>query len=306
MPRLGRGGLHLPVACVRPARLRGQRRPRPPRAAGGRGRRRRRATAPSCSARRSSECAAGRDRGAMRDAPLRAHRAVRSPGDGPHGLGPARDGRSTGSSRAARRAASRARRADGVVRPLLTHLARGDRGVLPRHTASTVRTDATNHGTKRGLIRERLLPLLEELDPRARANLLALAAERPRLPRALEASLVELLLVARGHAHRRPRRRRARRARVRHPAARGDGHMGAVAARERPAGPRRPRAAAGGPSRRAGRVRCRICSWTRRCRGPSATTGRSSRPRTTRSSPSRASPRRPGGRARCASPGRSA
>ena len=55
------------------------------------------------------------------------------------------------------------------------------------------RVDATNADTKRGLIRERLLPLLEELDPRARANLLALASERPRLPRALEASLVELL-----------------------------------------------------------------------------------------------------------------
>ena len=55
------------------------------------------------------------------------------------------------------------------------------------------RVDTTNADTKRGLIRERLLPLLEELDPRARANLLALASERPRLPRALEASLVELL-----------------------------------------------------------------------------------------------------------------
>jgi tRNA(Ile)-lysidine synthetase-like protein len=55
------------------------------------------------------------------------------------------------------------------------------------------RTDSTNPSTKRGLVRERILPLLEELDPRARQSLLALGAERPRLPRRLEASLVELL-----------------------------------------------------------------------------------------------------------------
>jgi tRNA(Ile)-lysidine synthetase-like protein len=53
--------------------------------------------------------------------------------------------------------------------------------------------DSTNPSTKRGLVRERLLPLLEELDPRARQSLLALGEERPRLPRRLEASLVELV-----------------------------------------------------------------------------------------------------------------
>src|SRR5262249_40186176 len=48
--------------------------------------------------------------------------------------------------------------------------------------------------TKRGLIRTRILPLLEELDPRARDNLLALAAEEPpRLPRTLERTLQRLL-----------------------------------------------------------------------------------------------------------------
>src|SRR5581483_10769072 len=47
---------------------------------------------------------------------------------------------------------------------------------------------------KRGLIRTRILPLLEELDPRARRNLLALAADdAPRLPRQLERTLQELL-----------------------------------------------------------------------------------------------------------------
>jgi tRNA(Ile)-lysidine synthetase-like protein len=43
------------------------------------------------------------------------------------------------------------------------------------------------------LIRNEILPLLEQLDPRARASLLALADERPRLPRTLERTLAELL-----------------------------------------------------------------------------------------------------------------
>lgn len=86
----------------------------------------------------------------------------------------------------------RVRRADGVVRPLLT-LWREDTEEYCRAQGLAWRTDSSNVGTKRGLIRERLLPLLEELDPRARGSLLALGDERPRLPRRLEASLVELL-----------------------------------------------------------------------------------------------------------------
>ena len=86
----------------------------------------------------------------------------------------------------------RVRRADGVVRPLLT-VWRAETEAYCRAHGLVWRTDSTNPSTKRGLIRERLLPLIEELDPRARANLLALGEERPRLPRRLEASLVELL-----------------------------------------------------------------------------------------------------------------
>jgi tRNA(Ile)-lysidine synthetase-like protein len=86
----------------------------------------------------------------------------------------------------------RPRRSDGVVRPLLP-LWREETEAYCRERGLPWRSDTTNPATKRGLIRDRLLPLLEELDPRARANLLALAGERPRLPRALEASLVELL-----------------------------------------------------------------------------------------------------------------
>jgi tRNA(Ile)-lysidine synthase len=86
----------------------------------------------------------------------------------------------------------RARRDDGVVRPLLP-LWREETEAYCRARGLPWRVDASNAGTKRGLIRERILPLLEELDPRARASLLALAADAPRLPRRLEASLVELL-----------------------------------------------------------------------------------------------------------------
>ena len=88
--------------------------------------------------------------------------------------------------------AIRIRRSDGVVRPLLT-LWREETEEYCRHHGLAWRTDSSNASTKRGLIRERILPLLEELDPRARQSLLALASERPRLPRRLEASLVELL-----------------------------------------------------------------------------------------------------------------
>ncbi len=86
----------------------------------------------------------------------------------------------------------KAKREDGVVRPLLgvwreeTRAYCDERG-LP------YREDTSNPDTKRGLIRNEILPLLEQLDPRARASLLSLADERPRLPRTLERTLAELL-----------------------------------------------------------------------------------------------------------------
>ncbi|MFN0153873.1 MAG: tRNA lysidine(34) synthetase TilS [Gaiella sp.] len=86
----------------------------------------------------------------------------------------------------------RVRRADGVVRPLL-HVWRTETEAYCERHRLPVRTDETNPETMRGRIRSQLLPLLRELEPRAEANLLALAGEQPRLPRALEASLVELL-----------------------------------------------------------------------------------------------------------------
>lgn len=86
----------------------------------------------------------------------------------------------------------KAKREDAVVRPLL--------GVWREETRAwcderglPYREDSSNPDTKRGLIRDEILPLLERLDPRARRSLLSLADEGPRLPRRLERTLAELL-----------------------------------------------------------------------------------------------------------------
>jgi tRNA(Ile)-lysidine synthase len=89
------------------------------------------------------------------------------------------------------------RREDGVVRPLLGLWREETRAYCEEHGLS-YREDSANADTKRGLIRTELLPLLERLDPRARTSLLALASERPRLPRGLERALAELLASADG------------------------------------------------------------------------------------------------------------
>jgi len=90
-----------------------------------------------------------------------------------------------------------ARRADGVVRPLLD-VWREETEAYCRKRELPFRTDSSNATTKRGLLRAEILPLLERLDPRARANLLALAHEPPRLPRVLERTLLELLATTDG------------------------------------------------------------------------------------------------------------
>jgi tRNA(Ile)-lysidine synthetase-like protein len=84
------------------------------------------------------------------------------------------------------------KREDGVVRPLLP-IWREETAAYCREHGLPVREDSSNPDTKRGLLRREVLPLLEQVDPRARASLLALAAERPRLPRGLERTLAELL-----------------------------------------------------------------------------------------------------------------
>jgi len=86
----------------------------------------------------------------------------------------------------------KARREDGVVRPLLPIWRHETEAYCAEHDLA-FRVDSSNADTVRGRIRAEILPLLRELHPGADANLLALARDRPRLPRALEASLVELL-----------------------------------------------------------------------------------------------------------------
>jgi tRNA(Ile)-lysidine synthase len=86
----------------------------------------------------------------------------------------------------------RVRRDDGVVRPLLS-LWRHETEAYCRAARLGFRTDSTNPESKRGLIRDQILPLLRQLHPGADANLLALAAGGPLLPRALEHSLAALL-----------------------------------------------------------------------------------------------------------------
>lgn len=83
-------------------------------------------------------------------------------------------------------------REDGVVRPLLS-VWREETEAYCRERGLPFRSDSSNPDTKRGLIRDEILPLLRRLHPGADRNLLALADERARLPRALERTLTELL-----------------------------------------------------------------------------------------------------------------
>jgi tRNA(Ile)-lysidine synthetase-like protein len=86
----------------------------------------------------------------------------------------------------------KARREDGVVRPLLG-LWREDTEAYCRAQRLEWRTDPSNPDTLRGVIRDELVPLLRRLHPAAEENIRRLADERPRLPRAMEDTLLELL-----------------------------------------------------------------------------------------------------------------
>jgi tRNA(Ile)-lysidine synthase len=70
------------------------------------------------------------------------------------------------------------KREDGVVRPLLP-LWREETEAYCRANDLPFREDSSNPGTKRGLIRDDILPLLRRLHPAAEQNLLRLAEQRP-------------------------------------------------------------------------------------------------------------------------------
>jgi tRNA(Ile)-lysidine synthase len=73
------------------------------------------------------------------------------------------------------------KREDGVVRPLLP-VWREETEAYCRAEGLEFRTDASNPDTKRGLIRNEILPLLRRLHPGAERNLLRLADDRAPLP----------------------------------------------------------------------------------------------------------------------------
>jgi tRNA(Ile)-lysidine synthetase-like protein len=89
------------------------------------------------------------------------------------------------------------KREDGVVRPLLD-LWRDETRAYCLAEHLDYREDSSNPDTVRGVIRGEILPALRRLHPSAEENILALARERPRLPRGLEGALLELLGSQRG------------------------------------------------------------------------------------------------------------
>jgi tRNA(Ile)-lysidine synthase len=89
------------------------------------------------------------------------------------------------------------RREDGIVRPLL-EVWRDETEAYCREHGLAFRTDSSNPDTKRGLVRDEVLPLLRRLHPGAERNLLALAQGESRLPRTLERTLAELLASSAG------------------------------------------------------------------------------------------------------------
>ena len=78
----------------------------------------------------------------------------------------------------------KARREDGIVRPLLP-LWHEETVAYCEAVGIGHREDATNPDTVRGLIREHILPLLRKIHPAADANLLRVLDERRELPTAL-------------------------------------------------------------------------------------------------------------------------
>jgi tRNA(Ile)-lysidine synthase len=70
------------------------------------------------------------------------------------------------------------KREDGVVRPLLP-VWRDETEAYCRAEGLAYRVDASNRDTKRGLIRDEIVPRLRELHPAAERNLLRLAEQRP-------------------------------------------------------------------------------------------------------------------------------
>jgi tRNA(Ile)-lysidine synthetase-like protein len=91
----------------------------------------------------------------------------------------------------------RVRRDDGIVRPLLG-IWREETETYCSAEGLDFRVDSSNPDTKRGLIRDRILPLLRELHPSADENILAAAAEHRPLPAPLERAFADLIVATEG------------------------------------------------------------------------------------------------------------
>jgi tRNA(Ile)-lysidine synthase len=89
------------------------------------------------------------------------------------------------------------KREDGVVRPLLD-VWREETTAYCDERGLAYRVDSSNRASKRGLVRDEILPLLRQLHPGADRNLLRLADERPALPHELERTLALLLASTEG------------------------------------------------------------------------------------------------------------
>jgi tRNA(Ile)-lysidine synthase len=91
----------------------------------------------------------------------------------------------------------RARRDDGVVRPLLTVRREETEGYC-RAEGVGFRVDASNADTVRGLIRREILPALRRIHPAADDNVLGVLDRGDRLPRPVERAFAELLAAPAG------------------------------------------------------------------------------------------------------------
>ena len=76
------------------------------------------------------------------------------------------------------------KREDGVIRPLLP-LWRAETRAFCDERELRYRIDSSNPNTIRGLIRDGILPLLEQIHPAARQNILRALEERRTMPPAL-------------------------------------------------------------------------------------------------------------------------
>ena len=168
----------------------------------------------------------------------------------------------------------RLRRGDGVVRPLLAALARGDGGATAARTTSRTGRLLERRHRSAGWSASGSSRCSRRLASRARASLLALSAERSAFHGALERVPRRPSRPRGGHPHRPISARRPRRALVRVLRLEGTVGCGPWRLEGDAARPRRPLPSARRSPRGPFGRRCRISSWTRRCRGTSAPPGR--------------------------------